>query len=95
MRTTELILLIAIFPPGIAAADEKPLDVTISVVTSPDELPAAVTKNLELPAAASDTGRDHAAAGLGTANQAREMGREFGQGIADDAKAHGHGGGKP
>ena len=71
---------------GIAMADDKPLDVTISVVQSPNDLPAAVTKTIELPVAASDVGRERSAKGLDTANQARELGRTFGQGIADEAK---------
>jgi len=72
---------------GMAVADDKPLDVTISVVRSPDDLPAAVTKTIELPAAASDVAREHSANGLGNANRARESGQAFGQGIADGAKA--------
>lgn len=72
---------------GIAMADDKPLDVTISVVQSPNDLPAAVTKTIELPAAASDVARERSAKGLDTANQAREFGRDFGQGIAEEAKA--------
>lgn len=72
---------------GIAMADDKPLDVTISVVQSPNDLPAAVTKTIELPAAASDVARERSAKGLDTANQAREHGRAFGQGIAGEAKA--------
>ncbi len=72
--------------PGAVAFADQPLDVTIQVVNSPADLPAAVTKTIELPAAASDVARDHAAKGLDTANQARERGREFGQAIAEEAK---------
>jgi len=71
---------------GVAVADDQLLDVTISVVQSPNDLPAAVTRTIELPAAASDVARERSAKGLDTANQAREMGRTFGQGIAADAK---------
>lgn len=72
---------------GIALADDKPLDVTISVIQSPNDLPAAVTKTIELPAAASDVARERSGKGLDTANQAREFGRSFGQGVAEEAKA--------
>ncbi len=72
---------------GIALADDQPLDVTISVVQSPNDLPAAVTKTIELPAVASDVARERSGKGLDTANQAREFGRTFGQGIAEEAKA--------
>ncbi len=72
---------------GIAMADDKLLDVTISVVQSPNDLPAAVTRTLELPAAASAAARERSAKGQDAANQARESGRTFGQGIAEKAKA--------
>lgn len=71
---------------GVAMADDQPLDVTISVVQSPNDLPAAVTKTIELPVEASDVARERAAKGLDAANQAREFGRTLGQGIADEAK---------
>lgn len=81
------IIVVAMFScAGVALADDQPLDVTISVVQSPNDLPAAVTKTIELPAAASDVARDRSGKGLGTANQARESGRAFGQGIAEEAK---------
>lgn len=70
-----------------AQAGDEPLDVTISVVQSPNDLPAAVTKTIELPAAASDVARDRSGKGQDTANQARESGRAFGQGVAEEAKA--------
>jgi hypothetical protein len=85
-----IVLFMACALSGVAVADDT-LDVTISVVGSPNDLPAAVTKTIELPAAASDMARDRAAKGLDTANQARERGREFGQSIAEDAKTHGKG----
>ena len=91
MRLSGLVLLAAVFPSGIAAADDKPLDVTISVVTSPNDLPEAVTRTLELPdaASASEVARNRSSKGLSTANQARELGREFGRAVAEDAKARG------
>ena len=70
---------------GVAMADQ-PLDVTISVVQSPNDLPAAVTKTIELPVEASDVARERAAKGMDAANQAREFGRTLGQSIADEAK---------
>lgn len=72
---------------GVAMADDQTLDVTISVVQSPNDLPASVTKTIELPPAASEIARERSEKGLGTANQARESGRAFGQGIAEEAKA--------
>lgn len=88
MNSTGLVFLVAVFPPGIAAADDRPLDVTISVVDSPGDLPDAVTKTITLPdaALASDVAQERSAKGLETANQARELGREFGQSVAEDAK---------
>ncbi len=85
-KKTGIIAAAALSFAGIAMADQ-PLDVTISVVQSPNDLPAAVTKTIELPAAASDVGRERSMKGLDTANQARESGRALGQSIADEAKA--------
>lgn len=85
MRKFGLIVPLLLLSGGVAFADQ-PLDVTIRVVNSPADLPAAVTKTIELPAAAADVARDHAAKGLGTANQAREQGRDFGQAVAEEAK---------
>lgn len=76
---------------GGAMADDKPLDVTITVVESPGDLPAAVTKTIELPPSASDRARERAQHGLETANEARTLGREFGQSIAQQAKSKGKG----
>lgn len=82
------IIAVAVFLfAGAAMADERPLDVTISVVQSPNDLPAAVTKTIELPATASDVARERSGKGLDTANQARQHGRAFGQEIAEAAKA--------
>jgi hypothetical protein len=91
MRRTHLLLAAAFFA-GIAMADDKPLDVTITVVDSPADLPAAVTKTIELPAPAVDQAHGYAQQGAHeTANQARTLGREFGQNIADEAKTKGKG----
>lgn len=87
MRKTGMIVPLLLWLPVVAVADDKPLDVTIRVVTSPADLPEAVTKTIELPPTASDVARERAARGLDTANQAREQGREFGRSVAEEAKA--------
>ena len=93
MRMPKLFLA-AVFLAAVAMADDEPLDVTITVVDSPADLPAAVTKTIELPAAAADHAQERAQHGLDTANQARALGREFGQSIAEEAKTKGKGNGK-
>ena len=85
------LLLAALSLVGGAMADDKPLDVTITVVESPDDLPAAVTKTIELPPVASDRAHERAQHGLETANEARTLGRESGQSIAEEAKSKGQG----
>lgn len=90
MRTPKLFLAAA-FVTGFAMADDQPLDVTIRVVESPADLPAAVTKTIELPPAAADRAREAAQHGLDTANQARSLGSELGHDIADEAKTKGKG----
>lgn len=86
-KKTGIIAVATLLFAGVAMTDERPLDVTISVVQSPNDLPAAVTRTLELPAAASAAARERSAKGQDAANQARESGRTFGQGIAEKAKA--------
>ncbi len=83
---TGIIAVAAFLFVGIAMADDQTLDVTIRVIQSPNDLPAAVTRTIELPVAASDRARERSRQGLETANQARESGRAFGQGIADEAR---------
>jgi hypothetical protein len=90
MRKSCLFIAVALIA-GVAMADDKPLDVTITVVESPADLPDAVTKTIELPSTASDRARESAQHGLDTANQARALGRQFGQSIADEAKTKGKG----
>jgi hypothetical protein len=92
---TVTIAIGAFFLAGVAMADDQPLDVTISVVQSPDDLPAAVTKIIALPDAASDVARERSGKGMDTANQAREFGRTLGQGISEEAKSRGRGQGRP
>lgn len=92
MRKTCLFIAAA-FIVGVAMADDKPLDVTITVVESPADLPDAVTKMIELPSAVPDRARAHNSAeqGFETANQARALGRQSGQSIAAEAKTKGKG----
>lgn len=94
MRKARLFLVTALLFAGVAMADDKPLDVTITVVNSPNDLPAAVTKTIELPPAAADHARERAVNGLDSANQARELREGFGQDIADEAKTKGGGKGQ-
>jgi hypothetical protein len=83
---------IAVALPGAGWAQQQDLEVTISVVPA-DAAADAATKVIELPASASDQGRESSAFGLGIANKAREMrgelGREFGQAVSDAASQHG------
>ena len=94
MRVSKAFIAVLFFA-GVAMADDKPLDVTIKVVESPADLPTAVTKTIELPPSASDRARERSQHGLETANQARTLGREFGQSIAEAAKNKGGGNGRP
>jgi len=71
------------------------LDVTITVVDSPADLPGAVTNKIVLPDAASSVARERSEKGLNTAKDARERGRDFGRDIAEEAKSRGKGKGKP
>jgi hypothetical protein len=91
VRKASLLIAAAFVVAGAAMADDKPLDVTITVVESPADLPDAVTKTIALPPAASDRAHERAQPGLDTANQARTLGREFGQSIAEQAKTKGKG----
>lgn len=94
MRMPRAILATAFFA-GLAMADDQPLDVTIRVVESPADLPAAVTKTIELPPTASERARERSQHGLERANEARALGREAGQSIAEEAKSKGKGRGQP
>lgn len=89
MRMSNWILAAALLT-GVAMADDNPpLDVTITVVESPADLPAAVTSTIPLPPSAAAQTQSHAQPGLETANDARTTGRQFGQNIADEAKTKG------
>jgi len=89
------LLLAALCLVGGAMADDKPLDVTITVVESPGDLPTAVTRTIQLPPAASDRARERAQYGLKTADETRALGRESGQSIAEEAKSKGKAPGRP
>lgn len=81
---------------GIAVADDQPpLDVTITVVESPADLPAAVTTTIPLPPSAAARAHERGQPGLDTADQAHTLGRTFGQNIADEAKTKSKGKGRP
>jgi len=95
MRMTRLICLLGMFATPAAMAAGGALDVTITVVDSSADLPAAVTNKIELPAAASSVARERSENGMKTANDARERGRDFGREIAEEAKMRGKGKGKP
>ena len=100
---TQIIALAAVvlvLAAGRSQADDTG-ELTMTLITNPDaELPEAVTKILELPAAASAAGMDNSAKGQDAANgaresrdkglenaaEARERGSEFGQDMADSAR---------
>ena len=89
-QTLRLMALLAstfLFLPAAYASEDLELDVTMRVVGPKDSLPDAVTKTIELPASASDTARENAAAGLEKANEARSRGREYGQSVSEQARA--------
>lgn len=70
MHTSRFILASVLFA-GIAMAEDKPLDVTIQVIESPNDLPTAVTKKIQLPPSAADRARERALTGIDMANDAR------------------------
>lgn len=78
---------------GSARAQSSDLDVTMRVVPANATGRSAISE-IKLPDAASDRARDASAAGLSTANQARDMkgdlGRDFGQSVSEAARAKDH-----
>jgi hypothetical protein len=68
----------------ISYADET-TDDTVTVVDESDT-PEDVVSHITLPDAASDSGSEHSEFGLGVANQARDLGRDFGQQISEQAR---------
>ena len=67
-------------------------DVMMSVIEAPDAGEQAFVNEIQLPSAAPDTARAHAADGLDTANEARADGRGFGQSRAGAARDNAPGG---
>jgi hypothetical protein len=90
-----LVLALGLALSGGVHADDD--DVTLDVVEL-DQTPADIVNLIELPESASDQARDSSAHGLETANQARELrgnetaaearelGREFGERMAEEAR---------
>ena len=81
-RHVPIILALGLFLASPSYADE---DDTMIVLEDGDT-PEDIVQLIELPGAAADTAKDAALFGHETANQAKELGREFGQSVADDAK---------
>ena len=78
---------------GAAWAQQRDLEVTMDVV--PANASADATGEIKLPitlpaTTASPRGQDSAAFGLGTANAARELGRDFGKEVSEAAKDRDH-----
>lgn len=67
-------------------ADEKPLDVTIRVVDSPDASPSAVTRTIELPPAAAAKARERSEHALDAANEVRTDAQQTLQGVVEETK---------
>jgi len=99
-QSLALLAVVLVFATGQSQADDEG-ELTMTLITNPDaELPEAVTKTLELPAAAAAAGMDNSSKGQGIANGARdkrakgldkaadaqERGSEFGQDMADSAR---------
>ena len=78
---------------GAAWAQQDDLDVTMKVVPA-NATGAGAVSVIKLPDAASDRARDASAAGLSTANQAKDMkgdiGSNFGQSVSEAARGKGH-----
>jgi hypothetical protein len=104
-RKATIVLISLLFYGPVAFAQEEgedgaveTLDVTMRLMPEGATLPDAVTKVIELPAAAADQAREEAASGLETANEARdshgagqaaeaaEQGRERGQQMREQAQ---------
>lgn len=89
INTAWLILLGAAFSLGLQAqpsAGDAPDEDTIMVLEEGAQ-PDQEFEVIALPERAADSGRDNAAQGLETANQARQEGRELGRQIAEEARS--------
>ena len=86
-------VLLSGFAGAVWAQQQDDLDVTMKVVPANATGTGAVSE-IKLPDAASDRARDASAAGISTANQARDMkgdlGRDFGQSVSEAARAKSH-----
>ncbi|NIR31858.1 MAG: hypothetical protein GWN84_21590 [Gammaproteobacteria bacterium] len=87
--TTSLIASLLLVTPAVGQAEENPemadMEVTMTVLTSDDAPPAAVTSEIVLPPP--DPADEAPAFGQATANDAQSRGREFGQDVAEQARA--------
>ncbi len=72
-----------------AWAQQRDLEVTMDVVPANASAGAAgeIKLPITLPKTASPQGQESSTFGLGTANLARDNGREFGQGVSEAARA--------
>jgi hypothetical protein len=80
------LLLAAVFGFAGTVHAEDELDVTITVVDENENIVDAVSEPISLPASADAQAQENAAAGLATANSARELRREFGEETARAAR---------
>ncbi|MFL6621301.1 MAG: hypothetical protein ACJ8J7_06815 [Sulfurifustaceae bacterium] len=90
MRTPK-IMFAATLLAATAVADDNALDVTIRVIESPNDLPSAVTKTIQLPPSAFDRGRERPQQGIERANEARAQARDTARNIAEQAKERSQG----
>lgn len=82
----KLILLLTmglVLSPFVTADDDESDDDTMTVVDASDN----ADKIIALPEGAAEAALENAAFGIETANSARELGREFGQQMADSARS--------
>src|SRR6266704_6206901 len=73
-------------------AQQRDLEVTMDVVPANASADATgeIKLPITLPTTASPQAQDSAAFGLGIANMARELGRDFGKGVSEAAKDRDH-----
>lgn len=83
-RKLSVLLFLAALTAGTAHAQDS--EVTIQVIPPDAQVPEVVTGEIRLPDEAAPEAHENAAAGLHTANQAREMREEFGRETADAAR---------
>ena len=92
MKSAAVLVLLSGFC-STAWAQQDDLDVTMKVVPANATGRSAISE-IKLPDAASDRARDASAAGLSTANQAKDMkgdlGSDMGQSVSETARGKGH-----